>query len=286
MVNYCCSDAGCNETQQRGARQSAAACLQNRGTDRSATGSGRCCDYCPASHTWACLSRHTANERAAALRHQATHDTTGDEQSSSAAPVETPHEPSAVETAMDVYEFEPAVSRARFSATGDAISPISVTKAGYSLSGVPGAEGGGADSDAVDVGSAPNPAALRTQGGPCSDMPTLGSSRFVSCFLFRTQRFGPRTKGTIVCFGGGGVNPTHIRSMYVVAPFTLACPTQQHTNKGPARALGRCEAPPCVFARVVSRSALSARAQPPDNPARGFARLREDVRTHRPSPVL
>ena len=31
-----------------------------------------------------------------------------------------------------------------------------------------------------------------------------------------------------------------------VAPFTLAsCPTQQHTNKGPARALGRCEAPPC-----------------------------------------
>ena len=60
--------------------------------------SDRCCDYCPTSHTWACLSRHTADERAAALRHQATHDTTGDEQSSSAAPVEPPHEPSAVES--------------------------------------------------------------------------------------------------------------------------------------------------------------------------------------------
>ena len=82
----------------------------------SATGSDRCCDYCPTSHTWECLSRHTADERAAALRHQATHDTTGDEQSSSAAPVEPPHEPS-------------AVSRARFSSTGDDVSPIPVTKA-------------------------------------------------------------------------------------------------------------------------------------------------------------
>ena len=45
---------------------------------------------------------------------------------------------------------------------------------------------------------------------------------------------------------------------------TLACPTQQqHTNMGPARTLGRCEAPPCVFARVVSRSALSARDAAP-----------------------
>ena len=58
----------------------------------------------------------------------------------------------------------------------------------------------------------------------------------------------------------------HLHQNYrynAVAPFTLACPTQQHTNKGPARALGRCEAPPCVFARVVSRSALSARAAAP-----------------------
>ena len=32
--------------------------------------------------------------------------------------------------------------------------------------------------------------------------------------------------------------------------------TQQHkTFVQPARTLGRCEAPPCVFARVVSRSA-------------------------------
>ena len=73
---------------------------------------------------------------------------------------------------------------------------------------------------------------------------------------------------------------------YDVAPFTLACPTQQHTNKGSARALGRCEAPPCVFARVVSRSALSAQresTQPPEISSRGFARHRGNVRTHRPS---
>ena len=38
--------------------------------------SDKCCDYCPTSHTWACLSRHTADERADALRHQAAHDTT------------------------------------------------------------------------------------------------------------------------------------------------------------------------------------------------------------------
>ena len=44
---------------------------------------------------------------------------------------------------------------------------------------------------------------------------------------------------------------------------TLACPTQQHTNMGPARALGRCEAPPCVLARVVSRGVLSARVRSP-----------------------
>ena len=40
-------------------------------------------------------------------------------------------------------------------------------------------------------------------------------------------------------------------------------PTQQHTNMGPARALGRCETLPCVSARVVSRSVLSARVRSP-----------------------
>ena len=59
---------------------------------------------------------------------------------------------------------------------------------------------------------------------------------------------------------GSGVSVT-----FLVAPFSLACPTQQHTTWARLRTLGRCEAPPCVFARVVSRSALSARASAPGN---------------------
>ena len=70
--------------------------------------SDKCCDYCPTSHTWACLSRHTADERADALRHQAAHGTMDDVQSSSSAPAKPPHEPSAWETVMNVYDFEPA----------------------------------------------------------------------------------------------------------------------------------------------------------------------------------
>ena len=91
--------------------------------------SDKCCDYCPTSHTWACLSRHTADERADALRHQAAHDTTGDAQSSSSAPAGPPHEPSAVETVTNVYDFESAVSRAWLSSPGDDASPIPGTKA-------------------------------------------------------------------------------------------------------------------------------------------------------------
>ena len=90
--------------------------------------SDKCCDYCPTSHTWACLSRHTADERADALRHQAAHDTTGDVQSSSSAPAEPPHEPSAWETVTNVYDFESAVPRAWSSSPGDDISPISGAK--------------------------------------------------------------------------------------------------------------------------------------------------------------
>ena len=90
--------------------------------------SDKCCDYCPTSHTWACLSRHTADERADALRHQAAHDTTGDVQSSSGAPAEPPHEPSAWETVTNVYDFESAVPRAWPSSSGDDISPISGAK--------------------------------------------------------------------------------------------------------------------------------------------------------------
>ena len=94
----------------------------------SAMDSDKCCDYCPTSHTWACLSRHTADERADALRHQAAHDTTGDVQSSSSAPAEPPHEPSAWETVTNVYDFESAVPRARSASPGDDISPISGAK--------------------------------------------------------------------------------------------------------------------------------------------------------------
>ena len=90
--------------------------------------SDKCCDYCPTSHTWACLSRHTADERADALRHQAAHDMMDDVQSSSGVPVKPPHEPSAWETVMNVYDFEPAASRARPSSSGDDVSPISGTK--------------------------------------------------------------------------------------------------------------------------------------------------------------
>ena len=92
-------------------------------------GSDKCCDYCPTAHTWACLSRHTADERAAALRHQAAHDTMGDGQSSSGAPAEPPHDPSAVETAMNVYDFESTVPRAWLSSPGDDVSPTPGTKA-------------------------------------------------------------------------------------------------------------------------------------------------------------
>ena len=93
-----------------------------------ATGSDKYCDYCPTAHTWACLSRHTADERAAALRHQAAHDPTGDEQSTSGA-MAAPREPSAVETVMNVYYFDSEVPRARPSSPGGDISPIPVTKA-------------------------------------------------------------------------------------------------------------------------------------------------------------
>ena len=71
--------------------------------------SDKCCDYCPTSHTWACLSRHTADERADALRHQAAHGTMDDVQSFSSAPARPPHEPSAWETVTNVYDFESAV---------------------------------------------------------------------------------------------------------------------------------------------------------------------------------
>ena len=90
--------------------------------------SDKCCGYCPTSHTWACLSRHTADERAGALRHQAAHGTMGDVQSSSGAPAEPPHEPSAWETVMNVYDFESAVPRAWLSSFGGDVSPISGTK--------------------------------------------------------------------------------------------------------------------------------------------------------------
>ena len=90
--------------------------------------SDKCCDYCPTSHTWACLSRHTADERADALRHQAAHDMTSDVQSSSSATAEPPHEPSAWETVTNVYDFESAVPRARSASPGDDISPISGAK--------------------------------------------------------------------------------------------------------------------------------------------------------------
>ena len=90
--------------------------------------SDECCGYCPTSHTWACLSRHTADERAGALRHQAAHGTMGDVQSSSGAPAEPPHGPFAWETVMNVYDFESAVPRVWPSSSGDDISPISGTK--------------------------------------------------------------------------------------------------------------------------------------------------------------
>ena len=53
----------------------------------------------------------------------------GDEQSTSSSNAEPAHEPSAVETVMNAYEFESAVSQARLSSPGDGVSPIPVTKA-------------------------------------------------------------------------------------------------------------------------------------------------------------
>ena len=51
-------------------------------------------------------------------------------------------------------------------------------------------------------------------------------------------------------------------------------------------ALGRCEAQPCVFARAVSRSALSARDAAPGHSCPRVRTASEDVRTHPPAPVL
>ena len=63
------------------------------------------------------------------VRHQAAHDSMGDERSTSSANVEPAHEPSAVETVMNVYEIESAVSQAGLSSPGDDVSPTPVTKA-------------------------------------------------------------------------------------------------------------------------------------------------------------
>ena len=115
-----CTRAGCN-------------LLAGPRNGADATGSGKCCGYFPTPHAWwARLSRHTADERAAALQHQAAHDSTGDKRSTSSVNAEPAHEPSAVETVMNVYEF---VSRAWLSSPGDDVSPIPVTKASSTSTG-------------------------------------------------------------------------------------------------------------------------------------------------------
>ena len=108
------TDDGVNaKRRQRGAaaRCTTAGCSLLAGPRNGAgvTSDGKCCDFCPTSHTWACLSRHTADERAAVLRHQAAHDSAGGEQSTSSTNAKPAHEPSAVATVTDVYEIEAAV---------------------------------------------------------------------------------------------------------------------------------------------------------------------------------
>ena len=121
------------ERRQRGAaaRCTTAGCNLLAGPMNAAgvTGYGKCCGFCPTSRTWACLSQHTVDERAAALRYQAAHDSASGEQSTSSAKAGPAHEPSAVATVTNVHEIESAVSEAWLASPGDDVSPTPVTKA-------------------------------------------------------------------------------------------------------------------------------------------------------------
>ena len=54
--------------------------------------------------------------------------------------------------------------------------------------------------------------------------------------------------------------------VYVASSTLFSLPYTTTRNMGPARTLGRRETPPCVFARVVSRSVLRTRGAAPGNP--------------------
>ena len=71
------------------------------------------------------------------------------------------------------------------------------------------------------------------------------------CFLFRTERFGPRTKGAIVCFGGGQSNadPQYLYFWPTLAVWNTgeAFSISISTIPRPVRGHKMSRAPPCAL---------------------------------------